>query len=97
MTRSEIIKALSRKFPEIDSTDTENVVRLIFKEMKNALAKGRRIEIRNFGVIYPRTRGYALYRNPRTGEPIIKEPIKMVGFKEGKSLKNSMRLTECVK
>lgn len=94
MNRSDLFKELIVKFPEIDSKDIEFAVRLIFKEMASALAKGKRIEVRNFGILYSRTRGYARYLNPRTGELVKKNPVKYVRFKEGKDLKRRMNSSE---
>ena len=90
MNRSDLIHQLANRFVDIDKKDTELAVRLIFEEMANALIKGRRIEIRNFGVLQARTRPSTTYRNPRTGEKLSMRSTRYVRFKEGKELRSRM-------
>ncbi len=90
MNRSDLIHQLANRFDEIDKKDTELAVRLIFKEMANALIKGRRIEIRNFGIFQTRTRSSTTYRNPRTGEKLNSRYTRSIRFKEGKELRSRM-------
>jgi nucleoid DNA-binding protein len=56
MNRSDLIHELANRYSDIDKKGNELAVRLIFNEMVNALIKGRRIEIRSFGVLLA-TRG----------------------------------------
>lgn len=90
MNRSDLIHELAKQFSDIDKKDTELAVRLIFDEMANALIKGRRIEIRNFGVLQARTRPSTTYRNPRTGEKLNSRSTRSIRFKEGKELRCRM-------
>lgn len=87
MNRSDLIRELASRFADIDKKDTELAVRLIFEEMAHALVKGRRIEIRNFGVMQTRTRPSTTYRNPRTGEKLKRRSTRSIRFKEGKDLR----------
>lgn len=90
MNRSDLIHELAKQFSDIDKKDTELAVRLIFDEMANALVKGRRIEIRNFGILLARIRPSATYRNPRTGEKLNSRYTRSIRFKEGKELRSRM-------
>ncbi len=60
-----------------------------FEAMKNALLRGERIELRNFGVFEIKPRKAGLGRNPKTGEEVVlmKGRGKTVKFKMGKELK----------
>jgi integration host factor subunit beta len=86
MNRSDLVKALADRFKEVGARDADLATRLIFDAMAVALAGGRRIEIRNFGVLQKRTRSTTIYRNPRTGEIFNKTPVRFVRFKAGKEL-----------
>jgi DNA-binding protein HU-beta len=58
----------------------------IFNEMKNALLKGERIELRGFGIFEIKPRKTGIGRNPRTGEVVIITPGKKIKFRPGKRL-----------
>jgi DNA-binding protein HU-beta len=71
----------------ITKTKAELAVETVFDSMKNALARGNRIELRGFGVfnVRPRKTGR---RNPRTGAEVSIPPGKAVRFKPGKELQS---------
>lgn len=94
MNRSDLIDELAKRFIEISKKDTELSVRLIFSEMADALINGRRIEIRNFGVLQARSRPSIEYRNPKTGAKLNKRSTRYIRFKEGKELRRRMAGTE---
>ncbi len=56
--------------------------------MKNSLGRGRRIELRRFGVFNVKPRKTGIGRNPRTGQQVNIPPGKAVRFKPGKELQS---------
>ena len=60
----------------------------IFVAMKEALAEGKRIELRGFGVFQVRERKKGVGRNPKTGVEVAITPGKTVRFKPGKDLRD---------
>jgi DNA-binding protein HU-beta len=70
----------------ITKTKAELAVETVFKSMKDALAKGDRIELRGFGVFNVKPRKTGIGRNPRTGAEVSIPPGKAVRFKPGKEL-----------
>ena len=66
----------------------QDVVNLFYCEMKDALVRGERIEIRGFGSFT--VRKYKAYtgRNPQTGELVEVPPKRLPFFKVGKDLMN---------
>jgi DNA-binding protein HU-beta len=70
----------------ITKAKAEMAVEVLFESMKQALAKGDRIELRGFGVFNVRPRKTGIGRNPRTGEEVSIPPGKAVRFKPGKEL-----------
>lgn len=70
----------------ITKSKAEQAVETVFESMKNALARGDRIELRGFGVFNVRPRKTGIGRNPRTGAQVNIPPGKAVRFKPGKEL-----------
>jgi len=73
---------------KISRTKAEQAVETVFEAMKNALARGQRIELRRFGVFQVKPRKTGIGRNPRTGEEVAIPPGKAVRFKPGKELQS---------
>ena len=64
----------------------EQAVDALFNSMKEALARGERIELRGFGVFVVKARKRGVGRNPRTSEEVAIPPGKTIRFKPGKEL-----------
>ncbi len=64
----------------------EQVVDALFNAMKDALAQGKRIELRGFGVFVVKARKRGIGRNPRTGTEVPIPAGKTIRFKPGKEL-----------
>lgn len=86
MTKAELKDALTKE-TSLSRNKAKKAVELLFNEMSNALAKGDRVEIRDFCSIFVKEyKGYT-GRNPRTGEPTQVPPKKLPFFKCGLELK----------
>lgn len=90
MTRSELVKNLSVKFPDLKEKEIEAVIAVIFQEISTSLAQGRRIELRGFGAFSVRERAARVARNPRTGEKVKVADRKTVYYRAGKALKDML-------
>ncbi|MGD9334127.1 MAG: HU family DNA-binding protein [Desulfobacterales bacterium] len=86
MNKLELTETL-REEADLTKSEAKAVVKLFFKEMSNALAKGDRVEIRGLCSFY--VKKYKAYagRNPKTGEPTQVKPKKLPFFKVGKELR----------
>jgi len=86
MNKLELTEILREK-TDLTKSEAKAVVKLFFKEMSNALAKGDRVEIRGLCSFY--VKKYKAYagRNPKTGEPTQVKPKKLPFFKVGKELR----------
>lgn len=87
MVKSELVRAVNEKVPELQEKYVEFAVTCILKEMENALAKGERIEIRGLGSFEVRHRPPRLAHNPKTGEAINLPAKTAVHFKPGKDMR----------
>ena len=90
MTKSELIANLAAKNPQLYLRDIETIVDTVFREMSNALVKGHRVELRNFGAFSVKEREARVGRNPRTGESVKVEAKRIPAFKAGKALRDRL-------
>jgi integration host factor subunit beta len=87
MTKSVLIEKISENVEGLTKKQTEVVVDTVFESIKNALAKGEKVEIRGFGNFKLRSRGARKARNPKTGASVEVPPKKVPYFKVGKELR----------
>ena len=90
MVRSELIKILATKYPNILYKDVEKITNLIFLEIINALIRGDNIEIRGFGTYKIVNRKARIGRNPKNSEVIQVPAKKAVRWKTSKVLFNHL-------
>jgi len=90
MTKSVLIEKIAEKVSQsvgITKKQTEVVIETVFESIKDALAKGGKVEIRGFGNFKLRSRKSRQARNPKTGESVEVPPKKVPYFKVGKELR----------
>jgi integration host factor subunit beta len=90
MTRSELVQRLIGQEAGLSLQQAEKSVDVILHEISSALAQGKRVELRGFGVFTTRKREGRIGRNPRTGEQVKVEPKYVPFFKAGKELRNRL-------
>lgn len=87
MTKSELIDALARR-EGVQRAVAEVVVNALFDQVRDALLRGDRVEIRGFGSFSVKEyKGYT-GRNPRSGDEIVVAPKVLPVFKVGKGLRD---------
>lgn len=86
MTKSELIARISKANPHLYPRHVEIFVNAIFDEITSALAEGKRVELRDFGVFSVKRLSARTARNPKTGEPVSVEEKLTLHFKSGKSM-----------
>ncbi|MFA5114734.1 MAG: HU family DNA-binding protein [Candidatus Omnitrophota bacterium] len=90
MTKKDIILRVSDE-TSLKQIDVKKVVQKTFDCIVEALARGEKIELRNFGVFKIKQRKSRTGRNPRTGQVVPVPPRKVVVFKPGLEMKKKMR------
>ena len=90
MTKSELIQKLADNNPHLYMRDVEAIVNTIFDEIKDALVRGDRVELRGFGAFSVKHRDARKGRNPRTGETVQVEAKRLPYFKTGKALRERL-------
>ena len=87
IVKSEILKQLKRSYPNFLQSDLDKLVEIIISEIKNALKRGERVELRNsFGVFYTNIQKKSIRRNPKTGEKVNVPEKKTIHWKCSKEI-----------
>jgi integration host factor subunit beta len=86
VTKSKLLKQLSDNYPNFLKKDLEKFINIILNEIKQALKKGDRVELRGFGIFSTNTQKERISRNPKTGVKINTPQKKTIHFKMAKEL-----------
>ena len=86
IVKSKLLKQLSDNYPNFLKKDLEKFFNIIFYEIKNALKRGDRVELRGFGIFYTNIQKARISRNPKTGEKVNTPKKKTIHFKMSKEL-----------
>ena len=87
MTKSELIELIASKQQHLPFRDVELAIKTVLESMSDALAAGRRIEVRGFGSFSLHHRPPRIGRNPKTGDPVVLPGKYVPHFKPGKQLR----------
>ena len=87
VVKSKLLKQLSSNWPNIPQKDIEKFINIILSEIKRALKRGERVELRSsFGVFSTNIQKPRISRNPKTGEKVHTPEKKTIHFKMSKDL-----------
>jgi integration host factor subunit beta len=87
MLKSELVQRISRQNPHLYPRDIEKIVSAILDEVVEALRRGDRVELRDFGVFSAKLREARQGRNPKTGVAVAIAKKVMPYFKTGKEMR----------
>lgn len=88
MTKSELINLIKEQCPDLESSEVEAGVELVFDEIISGLTSGNRVELRGLGSFTIKNRPPRIARNPRTGEKVEVGSKLLPHFRAGKKLNN---------
>ena len=86
IVKSKLLKELSNNYPNFLKKDLEKFTNIILDEIKRALRRNDRVELRGFGVFSTHTQKPRISRNPKTGEKVNTPEKKTIHFKMSKDL-----------
>ena len=87
VVKSDIIKQLKKSYPNFLTKDLSKLTDIILNEIKNALKRGDRVELRNnFGVFFTNIQKKSVRRNPKTGEKVEVPEKKTINWKMSKEI-----------
>ncbi len=84
VTRSKIIKEICDAYPGFLHHDIDKLFSIIINEMKSALKRKERVELRKLFTIEPKTQKSAFKRNPKTGASFFVKEKNKIYFKISK-------------
>lgn len=83
-----LTRALAKRFSHLSAAEITRLSGLVFDMMMDAVAAGKRVEIRSFGVFYLGTMERRMMRNPGSGEMMEVSARKRPRFRAGSRLRN---------
>ena len=86
IVKSKLLKQLSENYPNFLKRDLSKFTDIILNEIKRALRRGDRVELRGFGVFSTNIQKARISRNPKTGEKVNTPSKKTINFKMSKDL-----------
>ena len=86
IVKSKLLEQLRNNYPNFLKKDLEKFTNIILGEIRRALRRGERVELRGFGVFSTKTQKSRISRNPKTGEKINTPEKKTIHFKMSKDL-----------
>ena len=87
MIKADLVGAVISK-TGMSKNRAELAVNAVIDNMKHALTRGERIELRGFGIFTVRPRKTGIGRNPKTGAAVAIRAGRSIRFKSGKELRN---------
>ena len=86
IVKSKLLKQFSANYPNFLKKDLEKFTDIILGEIKRALRRGDRVELRGFGVFSTNVQRARISRNPKTGEKVNTPEKRTIHFKMSKDL-----------
>ncbi len=84
IVKSKLLKHLTKSYPNFLKKDLEKLIDITLSEIKEALKRGDRVELRGFGVFSTNVQKARISRNPKTGEKVNTPEKKTIHFKIAK-------------
>ena len=86
IVKSKLLKQLANNYPNFLKKDLEKFTDIILTEIKQALKRGDRVELRGFVMFSTNIQKARISRNPKTGEKVNTPEKKTIHFKMSKEM-----------
>ena len=90
LTKSDIVENLNNEIG-LNKREAKELVDMLFNDIKNILSEGHEVKLSGFGNFQLRDKSSRPGRNPRTGEDVKISARRVVTFKPGQKLKDSVK------
>ena len=94
VVKSKLLKRLTDNYPNFLKKDLEKFLDIFLQEIKLALHRRERVELRGFGVWSTHIQKARISRNPKTGEKVNTPKKITIHFKMSKELFNKLNNNE---
>ena len=86
IVKSKLLNQLKKSYPNFLKKDLDKVVSVVLNEIKQALKRGDRVEVRGFGMFSTNIQKARISRNPKTGEKVSTPEKRTIHFKMAKEM-----------
>ena len=90
LTKYDIVEDLNNEIG-LNKREAKELVDMLFNDIKNLLSEGHEVKLSGFGNFQLRDKSPRPGRNPRTGEDVEISARRVVTFKSGQKLKESVK------
>ena len=90
IVKSKLLKKIHSNYPNFLKKDLKKFTDIILSEIKLALKRGDRVELRGFGIFSTNTQKSRISRNPKTGTKVNTPERKTIHFKMSKEMFNKL-------
>ena len=90
LTKSDIVENLNNEIG-LNKREAKELVDMLFNDIKNLLSEGHEVKLSGFGNFQLRDKSSRPGRNPKTGEDVEITARRVVTFKSGQKLKESVK------
>jgi len=86
IVKSKLLNQLKKSYPNFLRKDLEKVLSVVLSEIKQALKRGDRVELRGFGMFSTNIQKARISRNPKNNEKVNTPEKKTIHFKMAKEM-----------
>ncbi len=86
IVKSKLLNQLKKNWPGFAHKDIKKLSEIILNEIKRALRRGNRLEIRGFGSMSVKIQKSSIRRNPRTGQKVAVPEKKVIRWRQSKEM-----------
>ena len=86
IVKSKLLKQLKKSYPNFSLNDLSKLVDIILNEIKRALRRNDRVELRGWGTLSVKTQKSSIRRNPKTGQKVAVPAKKVIRWKQSKDM-----------
>ena len=90
LTKADIVEELNDEIG-LNKREAKELVEMLFNDIKHLLSEGHEVTLSGFGNFQVRNKSARPGRNPRTGEDVEISARRVVTFKSGQKLKESVK------
>ena len=86
IVKSKLLKQLKKNWPNLTLSELSKFTEIILSEIKRALRRNERVEIRNWGTLSVRIQKSSIRRNPKTNQKVAVPEKKVIRWKQSKDM-----------
>ena len=86
IVKSKLLKQLKKNWPNLTLSELNKFTEIILNEIKRALRRNERVEIRRFGTLSVRIQKSSIRRNPKTNQKVAVPEKKVIRWKQSKDM-----------